>query len=307
MEWKRNHLLGLKELSAGEISYILDTADSLKEVSTREVKKVPALRGQTIVLLFFEPSTRTRVSFELAAKRLSADIVNIPVASSSVSKGETLRDTVKNIDAMNINQVVLRHGMSGAPLRLSEAVDPSIINAGDGCHEHPTQALLDLMTVREKKKRIKGLKVAIIGDIIHSRVARSNIWGFTRLGAEVVVCGPPTLIPPNIEFMGATREYSVEKALDGADVVMPLRIQKERQNESSIPSLREYAQLFGINSRRLSLAGPGAVLMHPGPVNRGVELTPEAADCPQSVILEQVTNGVAVRMAVMYLLSGGRL
>ena len=305
MEWKKNHLLGIQELSADELLYILDTADSFKEVSTREIKKVPALRGQTVVLLFFEPSTRTRISFELAAKRLSADIVNISVSASSVTKGETLKDTVKNIEAMNINQVVLRHGMSGAPHRLAGAIGPSVINAGDGCHEHPTQALLDIMTIREKKGGIKGLKTVIIGDILHSRVARSNIWGLTRLGADVTVCGPPPLIPPHIEETGAQKEYSVEKALDGADVVMPLRIQKERHEESSIPSLREYSNLYGINARRLALASQDAILMHPGPINRGVELESGIADCPQSVILEQVTNGVAVRMAVMYLLSGG--
>ncbi len=305
MAWNRKHLLGIQELSEEEIVYILDTADSFKEVSTREVKKVPALRGQTVVLLFFEPSTRTRISFELAAKRLSADIVNISVSSSSVTKGETLKDTVRNIEAMNINQVVLRHSMSGAPNRLSGAIGPSVINAGDGCHEHPTQALLDIMTIREKKGNIKGLKVVIIGDIMHSRVARSNIWGLTKLGADVTVCGPPTFIPPFIEKTGAVKEHSIEKALEGADVIMPLRIQKERQEDSCIPSLREYANLFGINARRLALARPEAIVMHPGPINRGVEIEAEIADCGQSVILDQVTNGVAVRMAVMYLLSGG--
>lgn len=305
MEWKRKHLLGIQELSKEELLYILDTAESFKEVSAREIKKVPALRGQTVVLLFFEPSTRTRISFELAAKRLSADIVNISVSASSVTKGETLLDTVRNIEAMNIDQVVLRHGMSGAPLKLSKAVGPSVINAGDGCHEHPTQALLDIMTIREKKGEVKGLKTVIIGDIMHSRVARSNIWGLVKLGAEVTVCGPPTFIPPFIEATGAKKEYNVDKALDGADVVMPLRIQKERQEKSYIPSLREYAELFGINSRRLALAAPDAILMHPGPINRGVELEPSVAESPQSVILRQVTNGVAVRMAVMYLLSGG--
>ncbi len=305
MEWNRHDLLGIQGLSREELIYILDTADSFKEVSTREVKKVPALRGQTVVLLFFEPSTRTRVSFELAAKRLSADIVNISVSASSVKKGETLKDTVRNIEAMNINQVVLRHGMSGAPHRLSAAIEPSVINAGDGCHEHPTQALLDIMTIREKKGNIKGLKVVITGDIMHSRVARSDILGLTMLGADVTVCGPPTFIPPFIEETGAKKEYIVEKALEGADVVMPLRIQKERQEKSCIPSLREYAALFGINAARLKLAKPDAIVMHPGPINRGVEIEPDIADCPQSVILEQVTNGVAVRMAVMYLLSGG--
>ncbi len=305
MNWTRKHLLGIQELSVDELVYMLDTADSFKEVSTREVKKVPALRGQTVVLLFFEPSTRTRVSFELAAKRLSADIVNITVAASSVTKGETLLDTVRNIEAMNINQVVLRHSMAGAPYRLSGAIGPSVINAGDGCHEHPTQALLDMMTIREAMGVVEGLRVVIIGDIIHSRVARSNIWALTKLGADVCVCGPPTFIPPFIEAAGAEKEYILEKALEGADVVMPLRIQKERQEKSCIPSLREYAYLYGINRARLELAKPGAIIMHPGPINRGVEIQPDIADCPQSMILRQVTNGVAVRMAVMYILSGG--
>ncbi len=306
MEWKRTDLLSIQELSAEEIVYILDTADSFKEVSTRQIKKVPAMRGQTVVLLFFEPSTRTRISFELAAKRLSADILNITVAASSVTKGETLIDTVRNIEAMNINQVVLRHGMSGAARKLSSAITPSVINAGDGCHEHPTQALLDIMTIREKKKKVRGLRILIIGDILHSRVARSNIWGLKKLGADVTVCGPPTFIPHSIETLGAEREYIIEKALDGADVVMPLRIQKERQEKSCIPSLREYAKLYGLDAKRLGLAKPDALVMHPGPINRGVEIQPDIADCPQSVILDQVTNGVAVRMAIMYLLSGGK-
>ncbi len=303
MEWKRKHLLGIRELAAEEIVYIIDTAESFKEVSTRDVKKVPALRGQTVVLLFFEPSTRTRISFELAAKRLSADIVNITIASSSVAKGETLKDTVKNIEAMNINQVVLRHNMAGAPRRLSEYITPSVINAGDGSHEHPTQALLDMMTIREKKGRLSGLKIVIIGDILHSRVARSNIWGLTKLKAEVIVSGPPTFIPPFLEKTGARYECRIEKALKDADVIMPLRIQKERQESAANPSLREYRNLFCIDRARLQMAKPDALIMHPGPINRGVEIEPEIADCSQSVILEQVTNGVAVRMAIMYILS----
>ena len=304
MKWKRKDLLGLEELTKDEILFILDTADSFREISTRAIKKVPTLRGKTVVLLFLEPSTRTRVSFELAAKRLSADLVNISSSTSSMSKGETLKDTVRNIEAMQVDMVIMRHSMAGAAHRLSMEITPGVINAGDGCHEHPTQALLDMFTIRERRGKLEGLKVAIIGDISHSRVARSNIWGLTKAGAEVVVAGPPTYIPPSIEKMGVTVKYRVEKAIEDADVLMVLRIQRERQGKNLLPSLREYRKLFGINRDRLKLAKAGALLMHPGPVNRGVELEPDVADGAQSVILEQVTNGVAIRMAVMYLLSG---
>lgn len=304
MKWKRKDLLGLEELTKDEILFILDTADSFVEISTRVIKKVPTLRGKTAVLLFLEPSTRTRVSFELAAKRLSADLVNISSSTSSMSKGETLKDTVRNIEAMQVDMVIIRHSMAGAAHRLAREITPGVINAGDGCHEHPTQALLDMFTIRKRRGKLEGLKIAIIGDISHSRVARSNIWGLTRAGAEVVVAGPPTYIPPYIEEMGVTVKYRVEEAIEGADVIMVLRIQRERQGKNLIPSLREYRELFGINRDRLKLANSDALLMHPGPINRGIELEPDVADGAQSVILEQVTNGVAIRMAVMYLLSG---
>ncbi len=304
MKWDKRDLLGLEQLTKDEIIFILDTADSFKEISTRAIKKVPTLRGKTAVLLFLEPSTRTRVSFELAAKRLSADMVNISASTSSMLKGESLRDTVRNIEAMKVDLVIMRHSMAGAPHRLAGEIEPGVINAGDGCHEHPTQALLDMFTIREKKGRLKGLKVAIIGDISHSRVARSNIWGLTKVGAEVVIAGPPTYIPPYIEKMGVKVKYRVEEAIKGVDVVMVLRIQRERQGKNLIPSLREYRKIFGINRDRLKIAKPDALIMHPGPVNRGIELDPDVADGPQSVILEQVTSGVAIRMAVMYLLSG---
>ena len=306
MKWTKVDLLGLEHLTKDEINLVLDTADSLKEISTRAIKKVPTLRGRTVVLLFLEPSTRTRVSFELAAKRLSADMVNISGSASSMLKGESLRDTIRNIEAMKVDLVIMRHSMAGAPHNLAKEIAPGVINAGDGCHEHPTQALLDMFTIREKKGELEGLKVAIIGDISHSRVARSNIWGLTKVGADVVVSGPPTFIPPRIEEMGVTVNYKVEDAIKDADVVMVLRIQKERQGKNLFPSLREYRNLFGINRERLKLIPREALIMHPGPVNRGVELDPDVADGSQSVILEQVTNGVAVRMATMYLLSGVR-
>ncbi len=304
MKWDRQDLLGLEQLTRDEIVFILDTADSFKEISTRAIKKVPTLRGRTIVLLFLEPSTRTRVSFELAAKRLSADMVNISASTSSMLKGESLRDTVRNIEAMMVDLVIVRHSMAGAPHWLAGEIQPGVINAGDGCHEHPTQALLDMFTIREKKGKLKGLKVAIIGDISHSRVARSNIWGLTKVGAEVVVAGPPTFIPPYVEKMGVRVKYCVEEAIEGADVVMVLRIQRERQGKNLLPSLREYRKIFGINKERLKVAKPGALVMHPGPINRGIELDPDVADGPQSVILDQVTSGIAIRMAVMYLLCG---
>lgn len=306
MRWERPDLLGLEQLTRDEIIFILDTADSFKEISTRAIKKVPTLRGRTIVLLFLEPSTRTRVSFELAAKRLSADMVNISASTSSMLKGEGLRDTVRNIEAMMVDLVIVRHSMAGVPHRVAEEIQPGVINAGDGCHEHPTQALQDMFTIREKKGKLKGLKVAIIGDISHSRVARSNIWGLTKVGAEVVIAGPPTFIPPYIEKMGVRVKYRVEEAIEGADAVMVLRIQRERQGKNLLPSLREYRKIFGISRERLKVAKPDALIMHPGPINRGIELDPDVADGPQSVILDQVTSGVAIRMAVMYLLCGGK-
>ncbi|NOX97652.1 MAG: aspartate carbamoyltransferase catalytic subunit [Nitrospirae bacterium] len=306
MKWKRKDLLGLEELSAQEIEFILDTAESFKEVSLRPIKKVPALRGKTIVNLFFEPSTRTRTSFELAAKRLSADMVNISASTSSVVKGETLKDTAKNIEAMKVDVIIMRHSLPGAPYFLAKIIGPSLINAGDGAHEHPTQGLLDLFTMRENKGRIKGLKVVIIGDIAHSRVARSNIWGLLKLGAEVAVAGPATLIPPQIERMGVKVYYRVEEAVRKADVINVLRIQLERQKTGLFPSLREYRQIFGVNRERLKDARPDLLIMHPGPINRGVEIDPDVADGPHSVILDQVTNGLAVRMAVLYLLAGGK-
>lgn len=303
MQWSRKDLLGLEELSREEILLILEQAQGFKEISERRIKKVPILRGRTVVNLFFEPSTRTRISFELAAKRLSADIVNISSSASSAVKGETLKDTAKNIEAMKIDMIVIRHSASGAPHILAKAVSANIINAGDGAHEHPTQALLDLFTIIDKKGKIEGLNVSIIGDIIHSRVARSNIWGLTKLGAKVTVCGPKTLIPPEIERMGVEVTYDINKAVKNADVLNILRIQLERQSQGLFPSLREYAVKFGINRERLKSASKDILVMHPGPINRGVELTPDVADGPYSVILDQVTNGVAVRMAVLYLIS----
>lgn len=304
VNWKRKDLLGLEELSKEEIELILETADSFKEISQRPIKKVPTLRGKTVVLFFFEPSTRTRTSFELAAKRMSADLVNIQTNASSLLKGETLKDTAKNIEAMKVDIIVIRHSSSGAPHLLAKAVSSSIINAGDGSHEHPTQGLLDLFTVKEHKKKISGLNVSIIGDIMHSRVARSNIWGLTKLGAKVTVCGPATLIPPEIERLGVKVTYNMREAIEGADVINLLRIQLERQSQNLFPSLREYAMNFGLDSEKMKFAKKDVLIMHPGPINRGVEITPQVADGPYSVILEQVTNGIAVRMAVLYLVSG---
>ena len=307
VKWTRKDLLGIEELSSDEIVLILKTAESFKEVSTRQIKKVPALRGQTVVNFFFEPSTRTRTSFELAAKRLSADILNISVSTSSVVKGETLKDTAQNIEAMNVDIIVMRHASSGAPHMLARILKPSVINAGDGSHEHPTQALLDIFTIKEKKGKIEGLKVSIIGDITHSRVARSNIWGLTKLGAHVTVCGPSTLIPKEIERMGVQATYDIREAVEDADVLMALRLQLERQERNLFPSIREYAINFGLDREKLTHAKKDVLIMHPGPINRGVELTPEVADGPNSVILEQVTNGIAVRMAVLYLVSGEKI
>ncbi|PIQ83948.1 MAG: aspartate carbamoyltransferase [Candidatus Omnitrophica bacterium CG11_big_fil_rev_8_21_14_0_20_63_9] len=306
-QWTKKDLLGLRELSAEEIRLILQTAESFREISLRPIKKVPALRGKTVVNLFFEPSTRTRVSFELAAKRLSADIMNIAAQSSSLSKGETILDTVRNLEALKIDMLVIRHAAAGVPHLIAKHSHASVINAGDGSHEHPTQALLDLFTIQEKKGRVEGISVSIIGDIAHSRVARSNIWGLTKLGARVTVCGPATLVPPQIEQLGVRVTYKLEEAIRGADVVMLLRIQHERQEATLVPSLREYRLRYGIDRERLKQAKPDVLIMHPGPVNRGVELDSDVADGPFSVILDQVTNGLAVRMAVLYLLSGSRL
>jgi aspartate carbamoyltransferase catalytic subunit len=301
----QRHLLGIAELTPSEILLILDTAVAMKEVGQRAIKKVPTLRGQTVANLFFEPSTRTRTSFEVAEKRLSADTLSIAVSTSSVVKGETLIDTVHNIEAMSPSMIVLRHASSGAAHLLSRVCKARIINAGDGMHEHPTQALLDAFTIREKKGRLAGLKVAIIGDLLHSRVLRSNVLLLTRLGAEVWVCGPATLIPPGLEALGAHVTTRVEEAVADADAVMMLRIQLERMQGHFFPSLREYFLLFGLTEQRLKLAKPECLVMHPGPINRGVEISSEVADGPQSVILEQVANGIAVRMAVLFLLAGG--
>ncbi len=278
----------------------------MKALFTRSIKKVPALRGKTVALLFYEPSTRTRSSFELAAKRLSADTLNISAATSSIQKGESLLDTGKTLEAMKVDFVVLRHPSSGAPHILASEIKAHIVNAGDGCHEHPTQGLLDLFTILEKKKRIEGLKVVIVGDVLHSRVARSNLWALTKLGAKVTVCGPPTLIPPGIETVfGAPVEvcYHLEEALPGADAINVLRLQLERQKEHLFPSIREYNELYGLDARRLALAKKGCLVLHPGPMNRGVEITAEVADSNQSVVLEQVTNGIAVRMAILFWLA----
>ncbi len=304
MKWTKHDLFDLQNLSKAEIELILETAKSFKEVSTRDVKKVPALRGKTVVMLFFEPSTRTRISFELAAKRLSADTLNISSSASSLSKGESVLDTALNIEAMNVDMIVVRHKSAGVPKILADHLSSSIINAGDGCRAHPTQALLDMFTIQEKLGHIEGLKVGIIGDILHSRVARSNIVGLTKMGAQVTVCGPATLIPVGIEQMGARKTYCVDDVVAESDVLMFLRLQRERQEEQFLPSIREYAKVFGVGPERLKKAKKNVVIMHPGPTNRGVELTAEVADDPRSVILDQVTNGVAVRMAVLYLLAG---
>jgi aspartate carbamoyltransferase catalytic subunit len=301
----KKDLLSIADLSREEIYLVLDTADAMREVGERPIKKVPTLRGKTVVNLFYEPSTRTRTSFEIAEKRLSADTLHIAVAASSVLKGETLADTALNIEAMAPHMIVLRHPSSGACDLLSRLCKSRIINAGDGMHEHPTQALLDAFTIREHKGRIEGLKVAIVGDLLHSRVLRSNILLLTKLGADVWVCGPRTLIPLGLAEAGVTVTTSVNEAVAGADVVMMLRIQQERMQGAFIPSLREYFNTFGLTSARMALAKPDAIVMHPGPMNRGVEIASDVADGPRSVILEQVANGVAVRMAVLYLLGGG--
>lgn len=304
MGLERKDLLTIAALSADQIQLILTTAESLKEVGGRDIKKVPALRGKTVVNLFFEPSTRTRTSFELAAKRLSADVINFSPSTSSMVKGETLVDTARNIEAMQADIIVLRHPSPGAAENLARSVRSSVINAGDGWHEHPTQALLDVFTIKEKKGRVSGLMVVIVGDIAHSRVARSNILALTKLGAEVRVVAPPTMIPFGLEHFGVEVFHNLDEALIGTDVIIMLRLQRERLGRALLPSLREYAKLFCLTTERLKLAKPDAIVMHPGPLNRGVEISPSVADSNVAVILDQVTNGVSVRMALMYLLSG---
>lgn len=304
-QWTRKDLLGIRDLTREEIELLLHTAKSFKEISQRSVKKVPALRGKTVANLFFEPSTRTRISFELAEKRLSADTINLVGSTSSVVKGESLIDTARNIESLKVDIVVMRHSSSGAPHRLAPLLKASVINAGDGINEHPTQALLDLFTILEKKGKLAGLKVSFIGDILHSRVARSNLWGLTKMGARVTVCGPRTLLPPQIEQLGVQATTDLFEAVKEADVVNLLRIQLERQSESFFPSIREYANSYQIDREILKQAKPDVLIMHPGPVNRGIEITSDVVDGPYSVILDQVTHGLAVRMAVLYLLSGG--
>jgi len=301
----KKDLLGISDLTADDIYRVLETADAMREVGQRPIKKVPTLRGKTVVNLFYEPSTRTRTSFEIAEKRLSADTLNVAVAASSVLKGETLVDTAMNIEAMSPDMIVLRHSSSGACHMLSRICKSRIINAGDGMHEHPTQALLDAFTIREHKKDIAGLKIAIVGDLLHSRVLRSNALLLTKLGANLWVCGPPTLVPPGIECLGVHVTTSIDEAVQDADVIMMLRIQQERMQGAFFPSLREYFNVFGMTTDRVNLAKPDVIIMHPGPMNRGVEIASDVADGPYSVILEQVANGVAVRMAVLYLLAGG--
>jgi len=303
MNWTRKDLLGLEELNKEELELILSTAESFKEVSSREIKKVPALRGKTVVNLFYEPSTRTRVSFEVAAKRLSADVINIATETSSVRKGETLIDTGRNIEALKADIIVMRHNCSGAAIVLARNVNISVINAGDGWHEHPTQALLDIFTLKEKLGKITGLNVSIVGDIAHSRVARSNIWGLTKLGAHVTICAPKMLIPPGIEKMGINVTHAIDDALKDADAINVLRMQFERDGEAAFPKQLEYFKEFGITEERLKKAKKDIVIMHPGPINRGIEISSVVADGANSVILEQVTNGIAVRMAVLFLVA----
>ena len=304
MNWKRKDLLGLRELSVEEINFILETAAAFKQVGTREIKKVPALRGKTLINFFVEPSTRTRTSFELAAQRLSADIVNISASTSSLTKGETLKDTARNLEALHADILVLRHPSAGAPQFLAQRLKSSVINAGDGAHEHPTQGLLDIYTIREKRGKIAGLNVAIVGDILFSRVARSNIFGLTKLGAKVTLVGPSTLVPREFEKLGVSVSHKIDDVLRKTDVVNLLRIQHERQRKEYFPGIGEYTTLFGLTKERAKLLKPDCLVMHPGPINRGVEIDSEVADGMQSVILDQVTNGLAVRMAVLYLCGG---
>jgi aspartate carbamoyltransferase catalytic subunit len=306
MIWQRKDLLGLQDLSAEEIELILQTAAPMKDIMGRPIKKVPVLRGKTVVTMFYEPSTRTRTSFEMAGKYLSADTVNLTMSASSVLKGESLKDTARTIEVMGADVIIIRHEAAGAPHLLAKAVKSRVINAGDGMHEHPTQALLDMYTIQEKKGRIAGLEVAILGDILHSRVARSNIWGLHKMGARVRVVGPSTLLPKEFKDLGVQVFNRTEEALEGVDVINVLRIQRERQKKGLLPSLREYTRLYALTEERLSLAKPDALVLHPGPINRGVEIAPEVADGLQSMINEQVTNGVAVRMAILYLITGGK-
>jgi aspartate carbamoyltransferase catalytic subunit len=306
LAFKHKHLLGTQDLSADEILTVLDTADSFIEISTREVKKVPTLRGKTIINLFFEPSTRTRSSFELAAKRLSADIVNFNKQASSIIKGESFKDTILNLEAMNPDALIIRHPSSGTPQFATTFCRSHIINAGDGAHEHPTQALLDAFTIRQMKKNFENLKVVIVGDILHSRVARSNIFLLRKMGARVILVGPPSLLPLEFKQLGAEVDYDFDRAIQGADVVMMLRIQLERQEKNYFPSIREYRNLYSLTEKRFKLSKKNAIIMHPGPINRGVEISADLADSAKSVILKQVENGIAVRMAVLYLLLGGK-
>jgi aspartate carbamoyltransferase catalytic subunit len=306
MSWNRKHLLDIESLSADEINTVLDTATAFKAVGERAIKKVPALRGKTVANLFVEPSTRTRISFELAALRLTADVIHFTAEASSLKKGETLKDTARNLEALNTDIFIVRHRAAGAPHFLSRVLNASVINAGDGAHEHPTQALLDAFTIREKKGRIAGLRVTILGDILYSRVARSNIWCLTKLGAHVTLAGPSTLVPRVFEQFGCRVTHKIDDAIEDADVVNLLRIQHERQRKTLFPGTAEYATLFGLNHARLERTKPDAIIMHPGPINRGVEIDSEIADSGRSVILEQVTNGLAVRMAVLFLVNGGQ-
>jgi aspartate carbamoyltransferase catalytic subunit len=306
MSWTRAHLLDIESLSVAEIQTVLETAKAFKAVGERKIKKVPALRGKTVVNLFVEPSTRTRTSFELAAQRLTADIVNFSAEASSLKKGETLKDTARNLEALNADIIVIRHSASGAPHFLSRVLQAHVVNAGDGAHEHPTQALLDTFTILEKKGRVAGLNVTILGDILYSRVARSDIWALTKLGAHVTLCGPSTLVPTAFEHLGVRVTHRVDEAIESADVINLLRIQHERQRKGMFPSLGEYTSLFGLTRARFARTKPDVMIMHPGPINRGVEINSEVADCSRSVILQQVTNGLAVRMAVLFLVNGGQ-
>ena len=306
MNWNRKHLLDIQSLSAAEIQLVLDTAKAFKAVGERAIKKVPALRGKTVINLFVEPSTRTRISFELAAQRLTADVINFSAEASSLKKGETLKDTARNLEALNADIIIIRHAATGAPHFLSRVLNASVVNAGDGSHEHPTQALLDIFTIREKKGKIEGLEVTILGDILYSRVARSNIWALLKLGAKVTLCGPSTLVPKVFEELGCRVTHRVDEAIERADIINILRIQHERQRKSLFPSLGEYTSLYSLTQARVARTKPDVLIMHPGPINRGVEIDSEVADCDRSVILDQVTNGLAVRMAVLFLVNGGK-
>jgi aspartate carbamoyltransferase catalytic subunit len=306
MSWNKKHLLDIESLSKEELVTILETAKAFKAVGERAIKKVPALRGKTVVNLFVEPSTRTRISFELAAQRLTADVINFTAEASSLKKGETLKDTAKNLEALNADIIIIRHSATGAPHFLSRFLNASVVNAGDGAHEHPTQALLDTFTILQHKGKVEGLNVTILGDILYSRVARSNIWALLKLGAKVTLCGPSTLVPKIFEQMGCKVTYNVQEAIENADIINLLRIQHERQRKTMFPSIGEYTALFGLTADRMKRTKPDVLIMHPGPINRGVEIDSAIADCNRSVILEQVTNGLAVRMAVLFLVSGGK-